>query len=217
MTIKVALAEDNDLLASSIEEKLELFSDEFKFCYRAENGKRLLEMLETEDGIDVILMDIEMPVMNGIEAAEKLKQKYPAVKVIMLTVFDDEENIFRSIRAGASGYLLKDETPDKIAGGIKSIMEGGAPMSPTIAAKSLELLRNPLKVDEPVEDSDYELTKRETEVLEELSTGLDYNQIAEKLFVSPKTVRKHIENIYKKLQVHNKIEAIQKARKHKLL
>ena len=135
----------------------------------------------------------------------------------MLTVFDDEDRIFKAIQAGAKGYLLKDESPEKIHESIKMIMEGGAPMSPTIAAKSLALLRNVKHNPAVSESENFDLSKREIEVLEELSNGLDYNRIAEKLFISPSTVRKHIENIYKKLQVNNKVTAVQKASKHNII
>jgi len=217
MNIKVVIAEDNDSLASAIKEKLELFSDEVQFKYRAVNGKELVEKLEGDFTVDTILMDIEMPEMDGIKATEIIKEKYPLIKVIMLTVFDDEEKIFRSIQAGAMGYLLKDETPDKIIEGIKMVMDGGAPMSPVIAAKSLEILRHPEIVSHREDEENFALTKRETEVLEHLSKGSDYNEIAGTLFVSPFTVRKHIENIYTKLQVHNKVQAVRKAIKHKLI
>lgn len=217
MKIHVAIAEDNDMLAQSIQEKLELFEEDLEFRFRAANAATLLEMLENEHLPDVILMDIEMPQMDGIEGTREVKKRYPQIKVIMLTVFDDEEKIFLSIQAGANGYLLKDETPDRITEGIKMIMEGGAPMSPTIAAKSLNLLRNPIVVDEKEQDSDYALSKRQVEVLEQLSQGLDYQKIAANLYISPATVRKHIENIYEKLQVHNKMQAVQKARRQRLI
>jgi DNA-binding NarL/FixJ family response regulator len=217
MKNRIVIVEDNKLLAAAIEEKLELFSDELEFGYHAENGLDALKMLEKDHAIDAILMDIEMPVMNGIEATEIITEKYPQIKIIILTVFDDEDNIFNAIKAGAKGYLLKDEPPNKIYEGIKMIMEGGAPMSPVIAAKSLEMLRNPRSLSSDVTEEKYTLSKRETEVLEQLSKGHDYNKIAENLFISPSTVRKHIENIYGKLQVHNKMQAVQKAIKHKLI
>lgn len=217
--IRIAISEDNDLLADSIKEKLEFFSEDVEFRFRAKEGKDLLSKLESDSDVDVILMDIEMPKMDGIQAAKGVSEKYPDVKIIMLTVFDDEEKIFGSIQAGASGYLLKDEKPEKIIDAIKMIMDGGAPMSPTIAAKSLELLRNLKKFENTSEKSveDYSLSKREIEVLEEISKGSEYTKIADNLFISPKTVRKHIENIYKKLQVHNKMHAVQKAQKHNLI
>jgi len=215
--IRVAIAEDNNLLAESIQEKLELFEEDIQFKYRAANSRELLEMLEADHSLDTILMDIEMPEMDGIEGTEAVKKKYPHIKIIMLTVFDDEEKIFRSIQAGANGYLLKDESPDKIHEGIKMIMAGGAPMSPTIAAKSLNLLRNPELASDLEQKEDFAMTKRQVDVLEQLSLGLDYQQIAENLYISPATVRKHIENIYEKLQVHNKMQAVQKAQQHRII
>lgn len=216
--VKIAIAEDNNLIAKSIKEKLEFFNEEVEYKYRAKHGNDLVEKLKKDPDIDVILMDIEMPELDGIKTTKVVSEAYPQIKIIMLTVFDDEEKIFNSIQAGASGYLLKDEKPDKIVQAIIMIMEGGAPMSPSIAAKSLELLRNPKKFDSTTEDSEkYSLSKREVEILEEISKGSEYTKIAEDLFISPKTVRKHIENIYKKLQVHNKIQAVHKAQKHKLI
>ena len=135
----------------------------------------------------------------------------------MLTVFDDEDKIFRSIQAGANGYLLKEESPDKIRDGIKMIMTGGAPMSPVIAAKALEILRNPDLSKITHQDKTVSLSKREIEVLELISQGLGYREIADKLFISPFTVRKHIENIYRNLHVSNKMLAVEKARKHRII
>ena len=217
MKICIAIAEDNDFLAASIEEKLNLFEEEIEFKFRGKNGKDFLEKLKENHNIDVILMDIEMPEMNGISATEIISEKYPQLKVIILTVFDDEENILRAIQAGAVGYLLKDETPDTIFNGIKMVLNGGAPMTPSIAAKSLEILRNPNRVIPEGDKEDFCLTKREVEVLNHLSKGLNYNEIAENLFISPSTVRKHIENIYKKLQVSNKLTAVNKAFKHSII
>lgn len=217
MKIKIALAEDNDFLASSIKEKLELFENEIEFKFRGKNGKDFLQKLDKDHNIDIILMDIEMPEMNGILTTELVKEQFPNIKTIMLTVFDDDENIFNSIQAGAMGYLLKDETPDTILNGIKMVLEGGAAMSPTIAAKSLKLLRNPKRVFSDEDKEDFYLSKREIEVLDQLSQGLDYNKISENLFISPSTVRKHIENIYRKLQVNNKMKAVKKALKHNII
>lgn len=217
MKIKVALAEDNDKLAGSIKEKLELFSDRIEFKFRAKNGGEMIRKLETVSDVDAVLMDIEMPVLDGIETTHFIKNKYSEIKVIMLTVFDDEDKIFRSIQAGANGYLLKDEPPDKIFEGIEMIMDGGAPMSPVIAAKTLNLLRKSEILIPNILAEDFSLSKREVEVLELLSKGEDYVKISNKLFISPATVRKHIENIYKKLEVHNKIQAVQKAQKHNII
>lgn len=213
--IKIALAEDNDFLAYSIEEKISFF-DDLKYKFRGADGADFLKKLESDHNIDVVLMDIQMPVLNGIETTALVRQKYPHIRIIMLTVFDDEDNIFKSIQAGANGYLLKDESPENLHRGILEIMDGGAPMTPSIALKALTILRNPAEI--PTENTtDYDLTKRETEVLEHLSKGLNYGEIAANLFISQGTVRKHIENIYRKLQVRNKLEAVNLARRERLI
>lgn len=217
MNIKIAIAEDNNFLAQSIEEKLALF-DDFKFKFRGKNGAELIGKLEEDHAIDLILMDIQMPEMDGIRATELIKNRYPQIKIVMLTVFDDDENIFNAIKAGADGYLLKETTPTELQNGILQVMDGGAAMTPSIAAKTLVLLKNPERItSDKVQQEDISLSKRETEILEQLSKGLNYQLIAENLFISPPTVRKHIENIYKKLQVHNKMEAVQKAMKNNLI
>ena len=154
--------------------------------------------------------------MNGIEATSIIAQQYPNIKILMLTVFEDEHNLFDSIMAGACGYLLKDEKPTVLHNAIQEAIEGGAPMSATIANKSLRIIRN--GPPQPSEDAEkFELSKREIEILEKIAEGKNYQEIADLLFISPKTVRKHIENIYQKLRVHNKVEAINLARKNKLI
>lgn len=216
--IRIAVAEDNAFLAKSIQEKLALFPGELKFKFHAFNGKQFLEKLAEDTNVDVILMDIQMPEMDGIETTRTVSEKYPHIKVIMLTVLDDEESIFQAILAGANGYLLKDENPKVLLQSILSIVEGGAPMSSGIALKALRLLRNPLKPEEEKTDIPKpELSAREIDVLNQLSKGMDYKQIAENLIISPSTVRKHIENIYTKLRAHNKIEAVKIAQKHRII
>ncbi len=218
MPIKIALAEDNLMLARSIQEKLGFFSEELLFRFHCINGKTLLQKLESDHDLDVILMDIEMPEMDGIEATEIISDRYPEIKIIILTVFDDEQRIFNAIQAGAKGYLLKDEPPHKILESIQMVMEGGAPMSPGIAAKTLELLRGEKKSEAKEKDANtFDLSKREIEILEQIGQGLNYKEISENLYISPFTVRKHIENIYRKLQVNNKIRAIQKATRHRII
>lgn len=210
--IKIAIAEDNSFLLKSVTDKLSLIGgNTIKFS--AENGKILLQKLEDNHNIDIILMDIQMPEMDGIAATEEVKKKYPQIKIIMLTVFDDDENIFKAIQAGANGYLLKETGPEDLENSLNEILEGGAPMTPIIAAKALSLLREPPQFANDKEENP--LSTRETEVLMQLSKGLNYQEIAENLIISPSTVRKHIENIYKKLQVRNKMEAVQKADKNK--
>jgi DNA-binding NarL/FixJ family response regulator len=215
--IRIALAEDNPFLAKSIQDKISLFPKDLICKFHASNGKQLIENLEKDSNIDVILMDIQMPFMDGIEATEIVNQRFPKSKVMMLTVLDDEEHIFKAIQAGANGYLLKDEKPNVLHSSILDIVAGGGSMSTGIALKALKLLRNPLKVDDTSIKEDINLSTREVDVLTHLSKGFGYKQIAESLFIAPTTVRKHIENIYVKLQVHSKMEAIQKAQKHRII
>jgi len=213
--IRIAIAEDNNFLAVSLIEKCSFFSD-LNFKFRGVDGLDLLNQLEKDHNIDVVLMDIQMPNLDGIETTEKVKMLYPHIKIIMVTVFDDEENIFNSILNGANGYLLKDEPAKKMHESILEIMNGGAPMSASIALKAIKLLRTPLNSTSK-EEIENPLTKRETEILEQLSKGLNSKDIADNLFISHGTVRKHVENIYKKLQVHNKTEAISIAYKNRLI
>jgi DNA-binding NarL/FixJ family response regulator len=214
--MKIAIVDDNNFLIKSIEEKLSFFSDlELKFT--ANNGEELLAKLSENNHLDLILMDIEMPVMNGIDATFEVKSKFPQIKIIMLTVFDNDENIFNAIKAGADGYLLKEVNPAELYAGILDTMNGGAAMNPSIALKTLKLLRNPIHFDSSENLEKINLTTREIEVLDQLSKGLSYSIIAQNLFLSPSTVRKHIENIYSKLQVHSKMEAVQKAKRNNII
>lgn len=215
--IKLAIVDDNTFLARAIREKLGDFND-LDIKYMVYNGSELLAKLEKNHNLDLVLMDIEMPVLDGIETVRIMKQKYPHIKVLMLTVFDNDENIFNAIQAGADGYLLKEIEGHKLYNAITETIEGGAAMSPSIAVKTLKLLRYPEKQESlSVQEEDISLSSREKEVLEQLAEGLSYTVIAKNLFLSPSTVRKHIENIYKKLQVHNKVEAVQKARRQGLI
>ena len=216
MKRKLAIVDDNSFLINAVKEKLSFF-DDIAVRFTASDGSDLLAKLEDNHNLDLILMDIEMPVLNGIETTAVVKQKYPHIKIIMLTVFDNDENIFNAIKAGADGYLLKDVNPDDLYNGIEETLSGGAAMNPSIALKTLKLLRNPIAVTNSADKEQISLSAREIEVLEQLSTGLSYTAIADNLILSPSTVRKHIENIYKKLQVHSKIEAVQKARNHNLI
>lgn len=214
--IKIAIVDDNTFLIKAIQEKLSFFEDlEVKFT--ANHGIDILEKLDVNHNIALILMDIEMPKMNGIEATEIVKSKYPQIKIIMLTVFDNDENIFKSIKAGADGYLLKEVNPEELHNAIIETLNGGAIMTPSIALKTLKLFRNPEVFENISIKEEYNLTPREIEVLEQLSKGLKYTAIAENLFLSAGTIRKHVENIYAKLQVHNKLEAIQKAKSNKII
>lgn len=221
MKIQLAITDDNKTITQSLVEKLKRYSDEIEIKFIAKNGIDLLDRLKLNNKIDVILMDIEMPEMDGIKATFEVKNLYPKIKILILTIFDDDDKIFNAIQNGASGYLLKDESPESIYKSIKIVMEGGATMSPSIAAKILNLLsKSEMKENSKTKnliDENFDLSKREIEILEELKSGEDYKKIATKLFISPSTVRKHIENIYLKLQVHNKMQAVQKAIEFKII
>ena len=213
--IRITVYDDNKSRRDSLQALLQ-FNEGYEFAGSFENCSAIADDVEATNP-DLILMDIEMPKMNGIEATEIIKNKYPQIKIIMLTVFDNDENIFKSIKAGADGYLLKEVNPKDLYQGILDTMNGGATMTPSIALKTLKLFREPIVFEEMPNKEEYNLTIREIEVLEQLSKGLKYNAIADNLFLSAGTVRKHVENIYTKLQVHNKLEAIQKAKNNKLI
>jgi DNA-binding NarL/FixJ family response regulator len=214
--IRIAIVDDNTFLQKTIQDKLSFFPD-VEVRMKAIHGHDIIEKLEKNHNLDLILMDIEMPKIDGIEATAIIKSKFPQIKIIMLTVFDNDENIFKAIKAGADGYFLKEVNPQELYNGIQETLSGGAGMTPSIALKTLKLLREPLVFDDSIAKEEISLTSREVEVLEQLSKGLKYNAIAENLFLSPGTIRKHVENIYSKLQVHNKLEAIQKAKNNKLI
>lgn len=215
--LRIALAEDNPLLSRAIRQKLAIFRDDFEVVFHAADGGVLLERLQEHAGVDVILMDIEMPRVNGIAATAEVCRRFPHIRVVMFTVFDDEQRILQAIQAGAMGYLLKDEPAATLRESILDIAAGGAPMSRSIATRALQLLRDPSRADLPAATTSEPLTPRETEVLVQLAEGLEYREIATNLFIAPATVRKHIENIYRKLQVGNKMQAVRRATRDRLI
>ena len=210
--IKIAVVDDIKTVRSTIVSKIQLSKD-MKVVKEFSTGKEALHAMMQGLDVDVIIMDIEMPDMDGIEATEKILAKYADTKILMCTVFDDETNLFKAICAGAKGYLLKDEKPEKIHRAIFETMEGGNAMSASIALKSLNLIKNAtIKVKQAV-NPESNLTKREIEMLELIAKGMSYEQVADSTGISYGTVRKHLENIYKKLNVHSKLEAVNKAKK----
>jgi len=162
---------------------------------------------------DVTLMDIGLPGMSGIEGVRKMNLLHPGVHVIMLTVYQDDEKIFRSICAGASGYLLKRTPKDVLVAAIRDVHAGGAPMNSGIARRVLELFRSTT----PTPSPETSLTPREMEVLQALVDGCSYKMIADRHFISIETVRNHIKHIYEKLHVHSKSEAVVKALKERIV
>lgn len=215
--MNIAIVDDNHFLMQAIVSKLDFYKD-INIVWTADDSFEAQENLIKNHNIDLILMDIEMPEMNGIELTAIVKEKYPKIKIVMLTVFDNNDNIFNAIRAGADGYLLKDTGGEQLYNFMNETMNGGASMSPTIAMKAMNLLRNVQSESIPeAKKEEIVLSAREIEVLENLSKGLKYVQIAEKLFLSEGTIRKHVENIYSKLYVHNRMDAVTKAKQNRII
>ncbi|MBX2949378.1 MAG: response regulator transcription factor [Crocinitomicaceae bacterium] len=214
--IQIGIVDDNRLLIKSLITKLQSFNN-ILIRFIAHDGDELSDILEQNHNTDVILMDIEMTRMNGIEAAKLVKDNYPQIKIIMLTVLDNDESIFKAIQAGADGYLLKDIHAEILYSGILEVLNGGAAMTPSIALKTLKLLRNPFYDENNKQTANFRLTEREIEILEQLAKGLPNKIIADNLFISAHTVNKHIENIYTKLHVHSRLEAVIKAKENNII
>jgi len=210
----IAIVDDKKSLRTALQDRLNAF-DNYEVLFTAENGQDFLEkMVEARNSIspDVVLMDIDMPIMNGIEAVAQGKDRYPNSKYLMLTIFDEDDKIFNAIKAGADGYLLKDEPIEKIKEAIVNLLKDeGAPMSPSIARRAFNLLMN-AKVDvkeiATSNEFDYNLTEREKEILLKLIDGLEYKEIAQDVNVSPNTIRNHVTKIYKKLHVTSRAQAM---------
>lgn len=211
MEIKVLLYDDNEALRQSIETLLqeEIDIDLAAAFPNAETVETDIEQLVP----DVILMDIDMPGVNGVEAVNRIRKKSKELPIIMLTVFDDNENIFRAICAGASGYLLKQNALQEVAGAIKNVMTGGAPMTGTVAKKVLQMIPAAKNADE----NKVHLTHKEISILNLMVQGYSYKMIAAELKNSHDTIRFHIKNIYEKLHVHSATQAVSKAIKDKLV
>ncbi|HRP89161.1 MAG TPA: response regulator transcription factor [Edaphocola sp.] len=214
--IKIGIIEDNIYSRIALEQKLSIFKD-IEIVLHAQNGSELLKILAVNNEVDLILMDIEMPILNGIDTTLIVKKEFPNIKIVMITMFDNDEYIFNAIKSGADSYILKETKAEKIHETILDTLNGGAVMSPSIALKTLNLLKqSPIKPAIKQIEAII-LTEREIELLALLSQGFTNKMIAAKLFISPFTVKRHIENIYKKLQVKNRIELIEKVRKKGLL
>jgi DNA-binding NarL/FixJ family response regulator len=218
MAIKVAIIDDKSINRQSVKERL-MMAKNIELVFLADNGATFLDKmkeLSAAERPDVCLMDIDMPVMDGIAAVGIGKELYPTVEFLMLTIFDDNDKIFEAIKSGASGYLLKEESMEKLADAIHQVKEFGAvPMSPLVARKAIAMLAGNRNTEPQLQKAgvEYNLSEREMEILKAMVDGLDYRQIGEKIFLSPHTVRTHIGNIYKKLHVCSKVDAVKIALK----
>ena len=212
MKIRVAIFEDNRSLLDGLTAMIG-GTQGFECVGAFPNCNNLLKNI-SQVKPHVVLMDIEMPGINGIEAVGMIKEEFPEIKVLMETIFDDDEKIFNSICAGAEGYILKNTSPAEIMEAIKDIHEGGSPMTPSIANRVLKMVRH--RPDTPAKES-FDLTDREKEILTCLVKGMSYKMVADACFISIETVNVHIKNIYRKLQVHSKSEAVAKAIKGRIV
>ena len=203
MSIRVTIFEDNKSLRNGLFQLIN-GSEGFECTGAFEDCLDLLKNIE-KSRPDVVLMDIQMPGINGIEAVSMLREKYPDLKILMQTIFEDSEKIFYSILAGASGYILKNTSPSRFLEFIKETYEGGAPVSPSVATKVLKMVAQQSIT---TNKNSFNLSEREKEILACLVKGMSYKLIAEACFISIDTVRGHIRRIYEKLHVHSKGEAV---------
>jgi DNA-binding NarL/FixJ family response regulator len=210
MPYQLLIFEDNPRLRQSLEL---LLNDEENFSVAAsfpdcDEAEKMVE----EYKADLVVMDIDMPGIGGVEGVKRIKQSHPEVKVIMHTMYDDDTRIFDSLCAGADGYLLKKTSPVQLVTALQEVMQGGAPMSPFVAQKVFQFFRQ-----KENKQDEFNLTAREKEILELLVKGNSYKMIADKSFVSIDTVKKHLQNIYHKLHVNCGTEAVVKAIQHKII
>ena len=209
MEIKCAIFEDNKLVRDALQAILN-GTPGYTCCGAFADGNRWLEDIKRSDP-DVVLMDIEMPGLNGIEISQQLHQVFPDLKIVIQTVFNDSEKIFSALCAGASGYILKNDSPVKYLEAINEVYNGGAPMNSIVAKKVLGFFGNKNIILVTPEANDYQLSQREKEILQLMVSGDNYKAIAGKAFISYETVRTHVKNIYKKLHVVCRSEAVLKA------
>jgi len=208
--IKVIIFDDNDSLRDSVSM---LLQDHADFTL-AGSFSHCLDVIENirDTKPDVVIMDIDMPGMNGIEGVKQIRKNFPGLQILMLTVFDDDEKVFAAIKAGAGGYILKNAEPNNLLHAISEVYNGGAPMTSNIARKVLQQFQTFL----PGEKAEYHLSQRENEVLRLLVDGFSYKMISGKLNITYDTVRAHMKKIYEKLHVASMTEAVAKAINQKL-
>lgn len=208
MSSAVGIVEDNKKIRDLIQRFLDM-QEELTCPVGVESVEEMMDYLEEHKPPRVILMDIQLPGMSGIKGMGLIKEKYPDIDIIMLTVYHDSHKIFNALRAGASGYLLKHTSLPEIKDSILKLIDGGAPMSPQIARKVI----NHFQENAPKKNPESDLTPREHDIVNGLTDGLSYKMIADRYDISIDTVRAHIRNIYKKLHVNSKAEVIAKSLK----
>jgi DNA-binding NarL/FixJ family response regulator len=213
--IRVQIFDDNESRRDSLE-MLICSADGMELAGSSPNCLNAVEDVDKANP-DVILMDIEMPGIDGIQATGVIKKKFPDKHIIIQTVFDDSKRVFDAIKAGATGYILKSTPAVKILESIQDANEGGSPMTPAIAGKVLEYFRDVEKVRENEAHENYMLSKRELEVLSNLVNGKSYKMVANELGIAYHTVNSHVKKIYEKLHVHSVAEAVNKAIRDKLV
>lgn len=204
--ITIAIIEDNPRYLKAISLILDM-NDSFRLLHTLDNCDDMMVHFSNQCP-EVVLMDIDMPGMNGIQAVWEIKKIFPDIKVLMLTVFEDEEKIFGAIKAGANGYMLKKDPPDKIMDAIQAVHRGESPMNGVIASKVLDYFQQS-KANEIDQSA---LTEREKEILQLLITGNSYRDISAAIFISIETLNSHVKNIYRKLNVHSRAELSAKYR-----
>ena len=209
--IQVMIIEDDDNYRESVQSLISE-SDKMECKYAVDSCEEALEILEKDYVAEVILLDIKLPGISGIEGIRRIKAISPTTQIIILTVFDDDDKIFNAICLGASGYLLKSASIQKIEESVEDVLHGGAAITPSIAAKVLQMFG---QYSQPKQD--YGLTQREKEILQLLIVGMSKKHIAERLYISPYTVDTHLKNIYAKLHVHSQMDMITKTLKEHLL
>jgi len=208
--VRVVIVEDERELRDGIKALLELTPN-----FSCSGAFRTMEdalRLVSDSKVDLVLTDIGLPNMDGIEGTRRLRERYPALPIIVFTIHGEDDKIFRALCAGANGYLLKDTPPSRIVEAMNETINGGAPMSPEVARRVVELFRR----FNPPEQANYRLTSQEAQILKLLADGHHYKTAASELGISTNTVSFHLKNIYEKLQVHSKTEAVAKALREKL-
>jgi DNA-binding NarL/FixJ family response regulator len=200
----IAIIEDDDKVRYYLAEQIQLHIDvnDLRVFRDAESALKEL----TAEPVDIALFDVNLPGMNGIDCIQRLKMLHPRMQMMVLTVYDNADTIFNALRAGATSYLLKTTPPEKLIEAIADVNNGGSPISSQIARKVIDAFQLREKTNEYFQ----ELSRREQEILEQLSKGYRYKEIGDKLFVSIETVRTHVRNIYEKLQVNSRAEALKK-------